>query len=161
MGLTCAKQRGTAPAPPHDAVRGAHLGTDESDDTVWSPAELAAQARRWGFAHQLLLSERTHRFNLALLSMEPLVRVAAAKPGDVPYFHGALCASLPPTHARLVVCVTHLTPHAPHKRRAEALALRRTLLPAAQAAAAKLDSTNHDGGRQRARARAPPRPSRA
>ena len=104
-------------------------------EVKWSSADIAEQAASWGYPHQLLLdTSRTHRFNLALISKHPLIRLSEAKPGGEPFFHGALCA-LVAAHERLVVCVTHLTPHTPHKRLAEARALRRTVIPAALAAA--------------------------
>ena len=104
-------------------------------EVKWSTSDIAEVAAAWGYPHQLLLdTSRTHRFNLALISKHPLIRLSEAKPGGEPFFHGALCA-LVAAHERMVVCVTHLTPHTPYKRLAEARALRRTVIPAALAAA--------------------------
>ena len=102
----------------------------------WSPAATAEQAAKWGFPHHLLSrGDGSHRFNLALLSKSPIIQVASAQPHEKPFFHGALCGALP-EHGHLVVCVTHLTPGAPHLRLEEAKSLRHTLLPSALATAA-------------------------
>ena len=112
-------------------------------EVPWSESELAQHAQDWGFTHHLLLREGSHRFNMALLSTQPLVLAAAVAPGNGTYFHGALCAVALPALGRLVVCVTHLTPHKPQARRMEARALRRALLPVAMGTAA---SAHHGEG---------------
>ena len=103
-------------------------------EVPWSTTVAAKVAASWGYQHLQLLSARTRRFNLAILSKYPVVRVAEAKPGDSPFFHGVLCVSLPSLD-HIVVCVTHLTPHEPRKRLAEARALRDDVVPKAQRAA--------------------------
>ena len=91
----------------------------------WAPTEFAHRAATWGYPHSLLLkTDRAHRFNIGLMSTERML--PAAKTTAKPFFHGALCATLP-ARDHAVVCVTHLTPHLPSARLAEAHALLRLL----------------------------------
>ena len=105
-------------------------------EVPWSSSVARETAAQWGYPHHLMLSSTTRRFNLVLMAKSPLTRVASVDGGS--FFHGVLCGALSTTAhapAHLVVCVTHLTPHAPPARLAEARALRRTVLPSAVAAA--------------------------
>ena len=94
-------------------------------EVSWAPTEFAHHAATWGYPHSLLLkTDRAHRFNIGLMSTERML--PAAKTTAKPFFHGALCATLP-ARDHAVVCVTHLTPHLPSARLAEAHALLRLL----------------------------------
>lgn len=104
-------------------------------EVPWTRDEFRRQAAQWGYKHAILL--RSHyRFNLGLMSLTPLKRVAASE--AKPFFHGFLCAHVQTAvgglgaDAGLVVCVTHLTPRSPVERMAEV----RALLPLIDAAAA-------------------------
>ena len=116
-------------------------------EVPWSAEATEQQATRWGYAHHAILRAdgRKHRFNIAILSQHPIERLASVH--AAPFFHGCLCVSISLSdttreevdRAPLVLCATHLTPGKPQKRREEALALRKTVLPDAM----RLASSSH------------------
>ena len=108
------------------AVLGAHgASLVAMSEVPWPLALFTERAMSWGYPYSLLLHTKLRRFNIGLMSKMPLTRAAEAR--GAPFFHGVLCATV--AQSALTCCVTHLTPHAPADRLAEAYALLRLLQP--------------------------------